>query len=150
WADKALKRLEIPHSTVHPIVTTLPNGLTLIVQPESASDTVSVYGHVKNNADMETPQGKEGVEQVLEQLFPYGTMMLDRVAFQKALDEIGAQESAGTDFSVQVLAEHFERAVQLLADNQLHPALPQEAFTIVQRQAAATIAGQLESPHYLA
>jgi zinc protease len=150
WADKALKRLEIPHSTVHPVVTTLPNGLTLIVQPESVSDTVSVYGHVKNSPGMETPKGKEGVEQVLEQLFPYGTTTLDRVAFQKALDEIGAQESAGSDFSIQVLARHFERAVQLLADNQLHPALPEEAFTVVQRQVAATIAGQLQSPHYLA
>jgi zinc protease len=150
WAYKALKRLEIPHSTVHPVVTTLPNGLTLIVQPESVSDTVSVYGHVKNNPGMQTPKGREGVEQVLEQLFPYGTTTLDRVAFQKALDEIGAQESAGSDFSLQVLTEHFERAVQLLADNQLRPALPGEAFAIVQRQVAATISGQLQSPHYLA
>jgi zinc protease len=150
WADKALKRLEVPHSTVHPVVTILPNGLTLIVQPESVSDTVSVYGHVKNSPGMETPKGKEGVEQVLEQLFPYGTTTLDRVAFQKALDEIGAQESAGSDFAIQVLTEHFERAVQLLADNQLRPALPEEAFAVVQRQVAATIAGQLQSPHYLA
>lgn len=150
WADKALKRLEIPHSTVHPVVTTLPNGLTLIVQPESVSDTVSVYGHVKNSPGMEAPKGREGVEQVLEQLFPYGTTTLDRMAFQKALDEIGARESAGSDFSIQVLAKHFERAVQLLADNQLHPALPEEAFAVVQRQVAASIAGQLQSPHYLA
>jgi zinc protease len=150
WADKALKRLEIPHSTVHPVVTILPNGLTLIVQPESVSDTVSVYGHVKNSPGMETPKGKEGVEQVLEQLFPYGTTTLDRVAFQKALDEIGAQESAGSDFAIQVLAKHFERAVQLLADNQLRPALPEEAFAVVQRQVAATAAGQLQSPHSLA
>jgi zinc protease len=53
------------------------------------------------------------------------------------------------DFSIQVLTEHFERGVQLLADNQLHPALPQEAFTVVQQQVAATVAGQLQSPHYL-
>jgi zinc protease len=149
WAAAALQRLQMPRSTVHPVVTKLPSGLTLIVQPEYVSDTVSVYGHVKNNADMETPKGREGVEQVLEQLFPYGTMTLDRVAFQKALDDIGAQESAGVDFSVQVLAEHFTRAVQLLADNQLHPALPQEAFAIVQQQVAATVSGQLQSPHYL-
>ena len=68
------------------------------------------------------------------QLFPYGTATLDRVAFQKALDDIGAQESAGTDFSLQVLAEHFERGVQLLADNELSPVLPEEAFKT--RQAA--------------
>jgi zinc protease len=39
---------------------------------------------------MEAPEGKKGVDRVLEQLFPYGTATLDRAAFQKALDEIGA------------------------------------------------------------
>ncbi len=31
--EKALQRLEVPPSTLHPVVSTLPNGLTLIVQP---------------------------------------------------------------------------------------------------------------------
>jgi zinc protease len=150
WTEKALKRLEIPKSTVNPTVTILPNGLKLIVQPESISDTVSVYGRVRNNADMETPKGKKGVDEVLEELFSYGTTTLDRVAFQKALDEIGAQESAGADFSLQVLAEHFEKGVRLLADNELNPALPEEAFKVVRQQVAATAAGRLESPDYLA
>ena len=69
WAEAALKRLEIPKSTVNPAVTVLPNGLKLIVQPESVSDTVCVYGHVRNNSDMETPKGKKGVDQVLDQFF---------------------------------------------------------------------------------
>jgi zinc protease len=150
WAEKALRRLEIPESTVKPTVTILSNGLTLIVQPESISDTVSVYGRVRNDPDMETSKGKKGVDEVLGQLFSYGTVTLDRVAFQKALDEIGAQESAGADFSLQVLADHFERGVQLLADNQLNPALPEEAFKVVRQQVTATAAGRLESPDYLA
>ncbi len=112
WAEAALKRLEIPKSTVNPAVTVLPNGLKLIVQPESVSDTVCVFGRVRNNSDMETPKGKKGVDEVLDQLFSYGSANLDRVAFQKALDEIGAQESAGDDFSLKVLAGHFERGVQ--------------------------------------
>ena len=86
---------------------------------------------------------------MLDQLFAYGTTSLDRLAFQEALDEIGAEESAGTDFSLDVLAEQFDRGVQLLADNELHPALPQEAFKIVQQQVAGTVAGQLQSPGYL-
>ncbi|MCG6535322.1 MAG: insulinase family protein, partial [Syntrophales bacterium LBB04] len=97
WAQKALKRLEIPKSTVNPVVTVLPNGLTLIVQPESVSDTVSVFGRVRSNSDMEAPEGKKGVDEVLEQLFAYGTTTLDRIGFPKALDDIGAQESAGAD-----------------------------------------------------
>ena len=49
------------------------------------------------------PEGKDGVDQALDQLFSYGTKSLDRLAFQKALDDIGANESAGADFSLQVL-----------------------------------------------
>jgi zinc protease len=149
WADQALKRLSVPASTVDPVVTTLPNGLKLIVQSESVSDTVSLYGHIQNNPDLETPKGKKGVDQVLDQLFSYGTASLDRLAFQKALDDIGARESAGTDFSLQVLANHFNRGVELLADNELRPALPEQAFKIIQRQVAAAVAGQLQSPDYL-
>ena len=42
WAKKTLSPLAIPTSTVDPKVTVLPNGLRLIVQPETISDTVSV------------------------------------------------------------------------------------------------------------
>ncbi|MGD0656927.1 MAG: pitrilysin family protein [Syntrophorhabdales bacterium] len=150
WVEKSLSRLEIPTPTVNPVVTILPNGLKLIVQPETASNTITIYGHVRNNPDMEAPEGKKGVDRVLDELFPYGTATLDRVAFQKALDDIGAEESAGTDFSLEVLAEHFERGVQLLADNELSPVLPEEAFKTVRQQVAATVAGELESPDYLA
>ncbi len=149
WAKKALERVSVPASTVKPTVQVLANGIRLIIQPESVSETVSVYGHVKNNADMETPKGKEGVDQVLDQLFSYGTTTLDRLTFQKALDDIGAKESAGTDFSLQVLPDQLDRGVELLSDNLLRPAFPEEAFKIVRQQVAGTVAGQLESPDYL-
>jgi len=101
---------------------------------------------MRNNPDLQEPKGKEGVDEVLSQLFSFGTTSLDRLAFQKALDDTGARESAGTDFSLQVLADYFDRGVQLLTDNQLRPALPEGAFKIVQGQVAATVAGRLQSP----
>ncbi|HEX5413327.1 MAG TPA: pitrilysin family protein [Terriglobia bacterium] len=149
WAEAALKKLSIPKATINPVVSTLPNGIKLIVQPESISDTVSVYGHIKSNADLETPKGQEGAAEELEQLFSYGSTALDRVAFQKALDDIGADESAGSDFSLSVLASHLDRGVELLAQNELQPALPESAFAITQKQLASTVAQQLESPEYL-
>jgi zinc protease len=149
WAQKSWQRLEIPVSNVHPAVTTLPNGLKLIVQPENVSHAVSIYGHIRNHPDMTEPRGQEGVDAVLEELFSYGTTSLDRLAFQKALDDIGAVESAGSDFALQVLSDRFDAGVRLLADNVLHPALPEKAFRIVQQQVAATVAGRLQSPDYL-
>lgn len=150
WAASAANRLEAPRATVSPIVTNLANGLRLIVQPESISDTISVFGRVKSNSKMEEMPNKEGAALVLSQLFSYGTLSLDRLAFQKALDEIGALETANTSFSLQVLPEHFDRGVDLLAQNVLSPALPAEAFEILQPQLAAAVAGQIQSPGYLA
>lgn len=149
WASQVLQRLSIPASAVHPTDTVLPNGIRLIVQPANVSDTVSVYGHIRNRPSLEEPKGQEGVHDVLEQLLGFGTTSLDRMRFQKALDDIAADESAGTDFSVQVLRAHFDRAVELLADNELHPALPASAFKVVQRQVADYIAGRNDSPAYL-
>ena len=149
WATQAVSRLDIPSLTIRPVVSTLSNGIKLIVQPESIGNAVSITGQIKNDADLETPNGQEGVSTVLDELFSYGTHTLDRVAFQKALDDIGADESAGTNLSLQVLEDHFDRGVELLADNELHPALPEQAFKVVQQETAASLAGELKSPDYL-
>jgi zinc protease len=149
WAKKTLSPLAIPTSTVDPKVTVLLNGLRLIVQPETISDTVSVYGRVKNRAEVQVPPGKEGVDQLLDHLFSYGSVKLDRLAFQEALDEIGAKAETGTNFSLQVLPERFERGVELLADNLLRPAFPETAFNALQQRTRQAVAGQLQSPVYL-
>jgi zinc protease len=149
WAETALNRLSVPSSGVHPVVSKLPNGLTLIVQPEDVSNTVTINGHLKSRPELLAPQGKEGVAQVLAQLFDYGSESLDRIAFQKALDDIGAQERAGADFTLQVLTRDLDRGVELLADNELHPALPQQAMDVVQNQLARVLTAQLKSPGYL-
>jgi zinc protease len=150
WAQQALNRVAVPEATTHPTETTLDNGIKLIVQPEDVSDTVTVFGRIKSEPYLQTPKGQDGVDDVLGQLFSYGTTTLDRIAFQKALDDVGADENAGVGFSVQALASHFDRAVELLADNELHPALPDQAFNITKPQMASYAAGALQSPDHLA
>jgi zinc protease len=149
WAKKATELPSMPKSLIKPADMTLPNGLRLIVQQVTLSPTVGVYGEVKRNSDLETPKGQEGVNDVLDSLFSYGTTTLDRLAFQKALDDIGAEASVGASFSLQVLDEDFDRGVQLLADNLLHPALPDSAFKIVKEETISMVAGRLKSPDYL-
>ncbi|MDD5250332.1 MAG: pitrilysin family protein [Rhodocyclaceae bacterium] len=149
WAQAVLGRLAVPASTLHPVVSTLANGITLIVQPETVGDTVSLYGHIRNRPELEVPAGQEGLPMVLDRLFAYGSEHLDRLAFQRALDAIGADEKAGADFEVSELKEQFAAAVDLLADNELHPALPAAAFETVRAQVAQTVAGRLQSPAYL-
>jgi zinc protease len=150
WAKKIAEQLPVPGTTLNPFVTNLPNGIKLIVQPETISDTVSVHGRVKNNPKVQMTAGQDGVDQALDKLFSYGTKTLDRLAFQKALDDIGANESAGVNFSLQVLPDQFEHGVQLLADNELSPALPEDDFKIIQEQLAASVAGEIKSPGHIA
>ncbi|MGC2636523.1 MAG: pitrilysin family protein [Acidobacteriaceae bacterium] len=148
WAAKPLDTLQIPENYLQVSDTKLPNGIRLIVRTDTTSPTVTVMGSVKHNADLQTPPGQEGVDDILDGLYSYGTTSLDRLAYAKALDDIAANESAGYNFSVRVLKEYFSRGVELLADNELHPALPQQAFNITQMQTAQFVAGNLKSPGY--
>ena len=150
WAESALNNLTVPKSTLHPVISKLSNGITLIVQPEDVSDTVSVYGHIENRPETETASGKEGVANVLNALFKYGSEHLDRVSFQTALDSIGAREHAGPDFGLQTLTQDFDRGVALLADNELHPALSTSAVRITREQYSHIVAASMQSPAFLA
>ena len=149
WARKAIEDLKVPQSKVHPIVTRLSNGITLLVQPETISNTVSVYGHVDIRPEMTEPAGKDGLTDILEQLFSYGTKRLDRLALQAAYDDLGADARAGRDFGLEVLTEDFARAVALLAENELAPAFPEDAFKVVKKQVLETVESRLTSPGYL-
>jgi zinc protease len=149
WAVQAFAKLEVPQSSLKPVSYMLSNGLRVIVQPETISDTVTVFGKIKTNQDLQAAKGEEGVADLLEGMFPFGTTDMNRLQFQQALDQISAQASAGTSFSLAVPAEHFAEGIKLLADNELHPALPAQAFAVVQHQAAGALAGQLQSPAFL-
>ena len=149
WADVLLADLKPPVPTLRPAVSKLPNGVTLIVQPTKVSDTVSILGHIRNRPEVEEPVGKEGVSLVLSELLPFGTEAHDRIAYQQALDAIGAEENAGTGFSVKVLRRDFARGAALLAENELHPLLPEEALQNLKGQLGSYIATRNRSPAYL-
>jgi zinc protease len=148
WAGSALAKLTLPPLSTPLSDVTLPNGLRLIVKSDSTSPTVSVVGAVKHEPGMQNPAGKEGISDLMDGVFSYGTETMDRLAFQEALDEVAANEKAGYSFSLEVLKEHFDRGLQLLAAHERHPNLPPGAFEIVKQQASHFLAGNLKSPGY--
>ncbi len=148
WAEDSVKSLKVPEATGAPSDVTLPNGLRLIVRTEKASPTITVVGAIKHESSLQTPAGKDGAESVLEELFSYGTQTRDRLKFQEALDDIAASENGGTNFNLKVLKQDFARGVELLADNELHPALPADAFQVVRGQVAQLAEGEMTSPEY--
>src|SRR5579863_3473667 len=150
WAGSRLLAVELPPAPPPSTDMTLPNGMRLIVRTLKVTPTITVLGSIRHEPKIQTAPGKDGVSDVLDDLFSYGTKNLDRLAFQKALDDIAADESAGFDFSLQVLKQDFSRGVQLLADNELNPALPREAFDVIKPETAQFVAGRMKSPGYRA
>ena len=150
WAQHVLDDLRVPQSTLAPADLTLSNGVRLIVQPESVTHTVVVRGEILNNPDVQEPAGQDGVSDVTAAMLPYGTATYDRVALQRELDAIAASTTAGTDFGLRVLSSHFERGVELLADEELHPAFDPSAFAIVKKQTVGELTGEMTSPDHLA
>jgi zinc protease len=148
WAAAGLAQLKLPGDFIQVSDMTLSNGIRLIVKTDRTTPTVSVFGAVKHDFGLETRSGQDGTSDVLNALFSFGTKSYDRLAFRKALDDIAANETAGYEFSLSVLTPNFSRGVELLADNELHPALPEKAFDIVKRQTAEFVAGNLKSPEY--
>lgn len=150
WAQSLVTDVRVPRETLHPVMMKLPNGITLVVQSERVSDTVTVRGFIRNNPGLEEAPGREGVAGIVSALMPYGTATYDRIAYQRALDAIAANVSTGLNFSLSVLAPQFDRGMQLLADGELHPAFPADAFAIVKESAYRRLQGEVQSPAYLA
>ncbi|HET9392685.1 MAG TPA: pitrilysin family protein [Candidatus Rubrimentiphilum sp.] len=150
WARDVLAHLQVPAQTLHPVVTSLPNGLRIIVQPDHSTNTVTVTGDIDNDPQVQEPAGKEGVDSLTGDLFGYGSASRDRLVYQRELDSIAANESGGTSFSLQVLSGDFEHGVQLLADNELHPRFVPQYFDIVKSQEVGSLTGVENSPDHLA
>src|SRR5271165_2551210 len=87
WGSALLANIAAPPEAPAPSRAQLPNGITLIVRPAQSSDTVLVYGLARSNAVLEEPPGKEGVSNVLNAMFAFGTRDHDRQSFQRAQDD---------------------------------------------------------------
>ena len=149
WASSQLLTLKLPPAQPAATDMILPNGLRLIVRTVKVTPTVTVVGISATIRTWKRLADKTAWPECWT-IFSYGTKNLDRLAFQKALDDIAADESAGFEFSLQVLKQDFTHGVQLLADNELNPALPEQAFNVLKPQTAQFVAGQLRSPGYRA
>lgn len=150
FAKKILADLHVPEQTVQPVAQTLPNGLKLIVVPSTISQTAVVRGEILGNAGLQDPPGKDGIDAIVDGLFSFGTQTYDRIAYQTELDKIAASVGAGRSFSLDVLSKDFDRGIELLADDELHPAFPQQAFAIVKQQTVGSLTGTVKSPDYKA
>ena len=132
WAAGALEQLKVPESTVrwriHVAERHPPDQHRCALSP-----TISVLGSIKHEGDLQSPAGKDGGRGA------GGAVLLRHADTGPACLSEGAgryrrHRGRGYRFSLSVLKENFTRRVQLLADNELHPALPAKAFDVVKQQ----------------
>lgn len=150
WATNLVHDVHVPSPTLVPQETKLPNGITLIIQPEAISNSVFVFGSVKTVPALQEPPGREGVSSVLGAMFDYGTASADRATFQRELDDVDAIEVGGPEFRLQATPQNFERSVDLLAANVLHPRLDATTFELARRRVAADLATAYSGTHSIA
>ncbi|MBD5656286.1 MAG: insulinase family protein, partial [Candidatus Eremiobacteraeota bacterium] len=150
WAEQLVTHVELAPSRLAPIRTKLPNGITLIVAPETISDSVFLFGSVRTNPDIEEPVGREGVSALLAGIFGEGTATEDRATFQRAQDDIDSSVAAGTSFGVQTTSRSFERGVALLAQNELTPRFDEATFELARGRAIDQLATSLNGSNTIA
>ena len=75
--------------------------------PIEPRPTVSVLGAVQHDFGLQTPTGQEGISDVLDALFSYGSETLDRLAFQQGTRRHRRQRNGG----VRVLLERAQGAI---------------------------------------
>jgi predicted Zn-dependent peptidase len=98
----------------------LPNGLRVITERMPHVRTAAMGLWVNAGSRYEAAS-QHGISHFLEHLFFKGTQTRSALEIAQAADEIGGQMNAFTDreqtvFYVKVLAAHFERAVEIVAD----------------------------------
>ena len=150
WAAAALAATPDADPATPPSVTTLPNGLRLIVQPERVSRTVSLYGSVRQVQTAQQPAGKDGVANLADRLMSEGTEGRGRIALQTAMDDLAADFHAGFDFRLRVQTPQFEPGLRILADALLHPAFPAAPLAVVKEALSQALAGLPQSPDFIA
>ncbi len=145
WAQPVLD-LHAPTSALAPVDSRLPNGMRLIVQPEPGSGSVIVRGSIAGYPSLEEPQGEEGVDEMLSLFFFEGAADVVDEDWGGELDATGADEFAGRSFGVTVLSTDFDEGMQLLADNEVHPAIERPFFTRIRDEIAGLTSDDLASP----
>ena len=130
WANALVQNIAVPSDRPAPFATTLPNGIRLVIEPETISDSVFVFGSVRTNRFLQEPEGQEGVSSLLGTIFEYGTQKRDRAAFVRAQDDLDSELSTGSRFAAQTTSRGFDRAVDLLGEGILHPRFDQATFDL--------------------
>jgi zinc protease len=126
-----------------PSSTTLPNGLTLILNQRPGVPIVAANLVLKTGSDANPPE-KPGLANFVAAMLDEGTMTRNALQIADEVAHLGASLTTNssmdaTTISTRSLAKNFPAALDLVADVTLRPSFPAEE---IERQRAARL-GQL-------
>jgi zinc protease len=149
WLKAQLVKPLALRSAVSPVVTTLPNGMKLLVQRVASNPTVFVRGSVRMSPTYDPP-GKEGLLAVTSSLFTWGSTKYDFNAQRKLADDRAASLAFGTSFSAHGRAEDLDVFLDALADDVRHPLFPADKFALIKQQLSSAASRRALQPDYRA
>jgi zinc protease len=128
----------------------LPNGVRVLVKRRANLPMVNIRAYTLGSALVDPPE-KAGRSSLVASMLDKGTPDLDARQIAEYFDSIGGKLSmAGGRNTVYgsatVLADDFERSLEIFADCFLHPTFPPEEFRKVKTLALGAIARRNDNP----
>ena len=128
WAQSAFSKLQVPAPALHPTAFTLPNGLQADRPAGDRSARRSrCSARSRPTRTCRRPKARRASPPCWATCSTSAPPAWTGCSSRRALDAISAHESAGSSFSLAVPVAHFADGMKLLADNELHPAMPAQA-----------------------
>ena len=131
-------------------LTTLPNGIRLIVRPNAATPTVSMVAMGLGGVRLE-PGDKAGISSLTAQLLTRGTAKRDAEAISDLVDGLGGSLDGFSGYNAwgisgQFLRDDWKRGMNLLAESVKQPSFPADEFAKVKAQTASALGAQDDDP----
>lgn len=121
-----------------PVIYKLPNGITVLVVENHKLPKVSASYSI--DAGPITEGAKAGVVGLMGSMLNEGTTTKTKAQFDEAIDQLGADVSAGASGgSVSALTRYFEPAFMLMAESIRQPAFSAASFEKIKSQTLTSL-----------
>jgi zinc protease len=129
----------------------LGNGIRVLIRPNRALPVVAVDCWIGVGA-LHEREAHSGISHFLEHMFFKGTRRYPLGTMDRLVKEMGGYNNAATSmeythYYIVSPAEHLERAVDLLSDHLLDPALPEDELERERQVVKEEIRRKDDSPH---
>ena len=131
-------------------LTTLPNGIRLIVRPNAATPTVSMVAVGLGGVLLE-PKGKAGIASLTADLLTRGTATRSAEEISDLVDDLGGSLDGFSGYNAwgisgQFLKDDWKRGFNLLAESVKTPTFPADEFAKVKSQTLSALGAQEDDP----